>query len=213
MIKFDILDAARYLKMYDWYIKNHPNINFMESISPNQIKSKIWLTDELSMIPILNSKDLTIEIVGSWFGWPLVHMLMDRFEIKKIYLFDIDPIACKVANHFAQIFEIDKKKITIINDDYWKHTNRKSNADLVINCSSEHMKETFYQNYIYSKECIFAIQSNNLFDEPTHINCCENEKELIKKHKFTKIMYQGRQKFNDFQFKKDIQRFMVIGKI
>lgn len=212
-MKFDLLDAARYLKIYDWCNKKMPDLNFLDSLSPSQVKSKMWLVEELSKIPELNSKPINVEIVGSWFGWPLTEMLCNTFEINNIQMYDLDKTACRVSYQYREIFEHDKNKIGITNINYWDCMNRKSNADLVINCSSEHMKETFYQYEIYHRQCIFAIQSNNLFDEITHINCCTDEDHVVKKHKFKSVIYKGSQKFNDLHYKNEIKRFMVIGKI
>lgn len=216
-MKFDFLDVSKYFKIHDWCIRNLPDIKFAESLYPNQISSKLWLVDELSKIPELNVKPIKLEIVGSWFGWPLVQMLSDKFEVDNIQMYDMDKNVCRVSYQYREIFGYNKDQIGITTANYWQRSNRKSPADLVINCSSEHMLESFYKYPIYKKDCIFAIQSNNMKHIAEHINCVDNEEELIKKHKIKEILYAGQQdtiEWDGFKIKKtDHKRFMVIGKI
>lgn len=211
MMNLDFLTATRYLKIYDWYTKNYDNDEFMKSLSPNQVKAKLWMVEELAKIPELNTKSLNVEIVGGWFGWPLIQFLQNEFELNHVEIFDIDKAACRVCYQYRSIFEYSKEVIGVTNKDYWKRSHR-TNADLIINCSSEHMLQTFYQNNIYQKGCIFAIQGNNYFDEPTHVNCCENEDELVAKHKIRTVFYKGTMNFNDLS-ELPYKRFMTIGKL
>ena len=213
MMNLDILTASRYLKVYNWYTKNFNDDQFIKSISPNQIKPKLWMVDQLSKIPELNSKKVNVEIVGAWFGWPLIQLLENILEFDKIEIFDLDKNACRVCYQYRNIFEYSKNQIGVTNKNYWDCVNRKSNADLIINCSSEHMNETFYQYNIYKKNCIFAIQSNNMFDEPDHINCSKDINELIEKNRIKEIFYSGEMSFNDLNENSNYKRFMVIGKL
>lgn len=201
----DILTASRYFMIYQW--AKNKNIDLSYSLYPNQITSKLWLIDELKKINLPDS--LNIEIVGSWFGWPLVGFLYENFKINKMTLYDIDNNANQIAYRYSKVF---RKNVNIITQNYWKNADRKSDADVVINCSSEHMFETFSDYNMHKSDCLFVIQSNNLYEEPTHINCCNSEDELVEIHDFRKILYKGSQEFNDLNTVK-YKRYMVIGYI
>lgn len=208
-------DLCKYHKVRDWTIKNIPQINISESISPNQISSKLWLVQELKKT--ISNIPLNIEIVGGWFGWPLIGMLYKEFDIEKIFMYDIDKNACRVAIQYREIFNKNKDDIWILNENYWTRPEKRYVPNLVINCSSEHMKETFYKFNNYSKDCIFAIQSNNMFHIEDHVNCVESEEELIDKHKIREVLYSGSQNIIEWHDEKieesKYKRFMVIGKL
>ena len=208
-------DLCKYHKVRDWTIKNIPQINISESISPNQISSKLWLVQELKKT--ISNIPLNIEIVGGWFGWPLIGMLYKEFDIEKIFMYDIDKNACRVAIQYREIFNKNKDDIWILNENYWTRPEKRYVPNLVINCSSEHMKETFYKFNNYSKDCIFVIQSNNMFHIEDHVNCVESEEELIDKHKIREVLYSGSQNIIEWHDEKieetKYKRFMVIGKL
>jgi len=169
----------RYAKVLKWIRDNHPDKldRWMESVSPNQIISKEWLIEKLCDNPNLY-KPLKVEIIGSWFGWPLVDLLEQNFDIRRIRLYDIDPFACKVARKYIEVFDYDID-IQTFEMSYWEHEQGEIGCELIINTSAEHMKETLAilpHNY-YSKPVI-AVQSNNKTDEPDHINCVPNQYDL-----------------------------------
>jgi hypothetical protein len=209
MMNVDMLTLSRYLKIHDW-CKNK-NINIEPSLFPNQISSKLWLITELKKL-VKKDSSLNVDIVGSWYGWPLTGFLFENFKINTVNLYDIDAEACLVAKMYSRIFQVENK-VNIINKNYWSTLNNKENINLVINCSSEHMKETFSDYDVFKKDCIFIIQSNNYFKESTHINCCIDSADLIKKHKITSVMYSGSMDFNDLNEKKQYKRYMVMGKL
>lgn len=206
----DLLTASRYFKVYEKCKRE--NILIEESFYPTQVSSKLWLVDELKKTNLFNNKKIKIEIVGSWFGWPLVGLLFDNFDIQNVKLYDIDKTACYVSGVYSRIF-MKEDIVEIINKNYWLDTNRESEADLIINCSSEHMFECFYDYNFYKKNCVFVIQSNNLYDEPTHINCCDSEDELVEINSMSNILYKGSLSWNDTSNSKKLKRFMAIGYI
>ena len=197
----------RYAKILKWFRDNHPDKldRWMESVSPNQILCKEWLVDQLCDHPGLN-KPLKIEIIGSWFGWPLVDLLEQNIDCERIRLYDIDPFACKVARKYIEVFDynIDIKTFEM---SYWDHQQSEVGCDLLINTSSEHMKKTLVTlPHNYFKKPIIAIQSNNKTDESDHINCVFSTEELIEQSGCEKIYYAGEKDMGNYT------RFMVIGK-
>lgn len=194
----------RYAKILKWFQHNHPNKidRLIESLSPNQIICKKWLVDNL---PEFNKK-IRIEIIGSWFGWPLIEMLFDKYDISRIRLYDIDPFACKVSRKYIEIFDYDAN-FPIFEMSYWDQEKEEVGCELLINTSTEHMIETladYRQNYTTTP--IIALQSNNMFDEPDHINCVESPEELALLNGVRQILYKGTLNLDSYE------RYMVVGK-
>jgi len=195
---------------YYWvrqWISNNLDIealkSFDDSMSNGQIKSKKWLCEELGKIKF--SEPIHIEIIGGWFGYPMIEMLSKIFEIKQIDYYDID-INCKKVlaqyiNHFKPTFKI------AIFDNYFDRTDIRR-RQLIINTSSEHMKDIvsmkkYYKDYPTTP--IIAIQSNNYNIIDDHINCVNSVEELIEKNQISNILYKGENNQELYT------RYMVIG--
>lgn len=230
----------KYAKVIEWATKTYPDCDIFGSLSPNQLHSKLWLIEKLKRIPQLqgpwytpNSVDYegnTIEIVGSWYGFPLIEMLQKEFMIRRIDCWDIDFEARQIAEQYNNIFGVTN--VNIFGKDYFAHERDGSQAHLLINTSSEHMMETFadlterygkprkgldpVRNF-YVKDPLIVIQSNNMHHIDEHINCVDSEEELIDKHKIRKVLYSGSQNIIEWHDTKieesKYKRFMVIGKL
>jgi hypothetical protein len=208
--------------MIEWAIDIHPHCHIFESLSPNQISSKKWMIEELKNI-VDNKEIQKIEIVGSWYGYPLIQFLKDLLFIEKIECWDIDKEARMIANMYNEIFK-SKDFVSVYGKNYWEHSRDGSEATLLINTSSEHMKESFHmmsqlhrKNKFYVKEPLIVIQSNDMHHIDEHINCVDSEEELIDKHKIRKVLYSGSQNIIEWHDTKieesEYKRFMVIGKL
>lgn len=179
--------------------------HFLDSMSPNQIQSKIWLTDTLEMI-LMDKDNIKIQILGGWFGFPLCNILMQKLNICLVENVDIDPRALKIFRRYYS--DIEKIVFDSHERDACEIGNRDKDFHLVINTSSEHMASLpeIIKNKKYNAECLFALQSNNMFHIDDHINCVNNENELVEKSGLTKIMYKGA-----LEMPNGYKRFMVIG--
>ena len=82
--------------------------------------------------------------------------------------------------------------------------NKNISADLIVNTSAEHMNEEWF--YKIKTNSVIAIQSNNLFDIPEHINCVTSIDSMKKKFKLKEIFYEGEKDLWGYK------RFMLIGK-
>jgi len=215
------MKLSKYAKMIEWSLKTHPNCKIFESLSPNQISSKQWMIDELKK-HISNDTNHKIEIVGSWYGFPLIEYLQDNIDIEKIECWDIDKEARIITKQYINIF--NHSNIHIYDKDYWKHQRNGSECNLLINSSSEHMNNTFAdmsvmhkKNNFYVNNPIVVIQSNNMKHLPEHINCVDSQDELINKHKINRVLYSGEIDIVEWEGvkikKSNHKRFMVIGKI
>ena len=215
----------RYAKIIEWTRENYPNADIFGSLSPNQIESKRWLASELyrKVQDHYEDVDHRIEVVGSWYGWPLLEHLFRDFYIDKIECWDFDKEARMIHNMYAEIFDV-KDKVSIYSKDYWEHRRNGSEATILINCSSEHMVSTFddmaaknERSTFYVKNPIIAIQSNDMRHIEDHINCCDSVDELVNKHRLNTVYYRGEKPIMQWEDSKIIdsryKRFMVIGRL
>jgi len=195
-----------YYWVSQWVNNNIPSYyqSFEDSVSQGQYDSKLWLIKKLKNIK-LYTDEVHIDIIGSWFGFPLIELLSGIFKIKQIDLYDIDENCHKVVaqyiNHFDPAFKIAQY------GDYFERTDLRR-RHIVINTSSEHMSDIvsmrkYYKDYPDSP--ILAIQSNNYFTLDDHINCVNNVEELIDKNHINRVLYKGTQKLPLYD------RYMVIG--
>jgi len=195
----------RYSECLGWFYRRYPDKikEYIQSISPNQLSCKKWLTNELMKVP----KDFeNIHLYGGWFGYPLIDFLHDNYEIKNLLNIDFDRTATRTCNRFSE-FYFKHNYVKSLYADILEVSGNFKNIDLVINTSSEHMSNLpeLIKNKSYSKSCVFAMQSNNMFDIDDHINCVNSEDELIKKSGLNKILYSGTKNMETYS------RFMVIG--
>ena len=99
-----------YYWVNQWVNNNLPTYSnsFEDSVSQGQYESKLWLSQELEKIQYFD--DLHIEIIGSWFGYPLIELLSKSFNIKQLDLYDLDEnchkIVAQYKNHFDEKFKI-----------------------------------------------------------------------------------------------------------
>ena len=193
-----------YWKVWWWAIHNNYDIKtLMDSISPSQMESKHWLVDNL---PIFKN-DIDIQLYGGWYGYPMIELLLNQLNVRKITNLDIDEQAILLCQRFSNEKDLKDsvvQKVYDVNLPYVKDPN----ANLVINTSSEHMQnmKDIINKKEYQKDCCFAIQSNNMFHIHDHINCVNSVDELVEKSGIQKIHYSG-----TLEMPNGYERYMVIG--
>lgn len=207
------------------YIKKDNDIAVIQdAMSRSQMRSKIWLVDELSKI---NSKFNNVLVLASWFG-QLKFIYNNKLKFDKMRLVELDRNACEISDYIFNLYDLDNYKVKSINADInnltlhkngytWAVENLKENTgydekflpDLIINTSAEHMSEDWF-NQIRFKELesnpIVAIQSNNLFDIPEHINCVHSVDHMKKKFPMKEILFEGELQLKGYK------RVMLIGR-
>jgi hypothetical protein len=179
--------------------------HFIDSFSPSQVESKTWLVDTLSIIPI---KEPRIQLFGGWNGILITRLLIQKLDnVKKIHNIDLDEKSIKVFMKYRWETQ-DRERLSSVLADVRTPHKSDIGADIVINTSSEHMPDLkeIIKDKEYKPECLFALQSNNMFHVEDHINCVNSEEELIEKSRLSKVMYKG---FLDMP--NGYKRFMVIG--
>lgn len=200
------------------------DIVMVDVMSRSQVKSKIWLIEELEKI---SSSYGNVLIMAGWFG-QLNALFDQRLDYDKIRIAELDKNACEVSDQIFNLHRLSNYKVksvcadinnlTLHKNGYeWDVENFKEGSkysekflpDLIINTSAEHMTEEWY-NQIRFKELdnnpIVAVQSNNLFDIPEHINCVHSVDHMKKKFPMKEILFEGELQLKGYK------RVMLIGR-
>ena len=202
--------------MFKWFYDNHPNHlhRWIESVSPNQVSCKRWLVDSLDNVQIPRNEDgkFNIEIVGGWYGFPLIDFLITKYgkEINRITIFEADPSCAAVIRRYAQVFKYEDIVHNIITGDYFNYKDKRR-SHMIINTSCEHMPKMNNSKYLISPErTLLVLQSNDMVELEEHINCVESTQELAAQAEIKELFGDHRRytRGNGNFY----QRFMVMGK-
>ena len=204
-----------YSKILKWFRYNCPDQmeRLFDSLSPNQIICKEWLIESLDKVQIPRDEHgkFNIEIIGGWFGYPLIDLLYQKYdkEINRIDIFEIDEFACRAINKYNCIFK--NWHVRVFHQDYFTYQ-EKRRTHVIINTSCEHMWDMSTNKDCYEspERTLLVLQSNNKTNEPDHTNCVTSCQELLEKNEL-KEMYGDWKRMNDNTPDKYI-RFMVMGK-
>jgi hypothetical protein len=189
------------------------------------MKSKIWLVDELAKIKTSYNN---VAVMAGWFG-QLQFIFSNKLTYEKMRIIELDRLACEVSDYIFNLPELENYKVKSVNADIsnltlhkngyeWTVENLKDNTgysekflpDLIINTSAEHMSEDWFHQIRFKQmesDPIIAVQSNNLFDIPEHINCVHSVDHMKKKFPMREILYEGELQLKGYK------RVMLIGKL
>ena len=205
-----------------------------DAFSRGQVQSKIWLTEELAKVG--TNYDVVYHL-GGWYG-QLTWYFKNRIEFTKYRNFDIDPAACKVSDSIVNLQYLDGYKVKAVeiglpmksSTDEEKNMawiartgceypiknfgtgaefKEKTQPDLIINTSAEHMPSIWFDKFVnrpQTTDPLFVIQSNNLFDAEGHVNCVHSIEHMLKKFPLSRLEYGGEIQLTGYK------RFMVIGR-
>ena len=151
------------------------NTDLLDSLSPNQFKSKLSLINHIDSLDILN-KDSEIVIFGCWYGSILIPAYYNK--VKRITAIDMD---AKVISRNKHRLYPDYKQLDFITGDVFEwaaDSSRIKKTDLIINTSCEHMKSM--NELELNTNAYFAFQSNDMFNISTHTNCVNTMDEFRK---------------------------------
>jgi len=180
--------------------------DLVHSVSENQWRAKYWLAETFHSL--YGHTAGKILVIGGWYGLA-AYQLRQKFpdQSMNIISMDMDP-KCEDLGYklfFDQNIKFetwDARKPVV---DY-------SQYSAIISTSCEHIDPDDLAEIILQKspDCWVALQSNNFFDHPSHINCSNTLREFeasIAEHLSHKwIAFSGYMNFENFK------RFMVIGK-
>lgn len=197
------IDRNVYLCMWEAAKEGVEFYQFLDSFSPSQLQSKTWLVDILSL---MNIDEARIQLFGGWNGILITRLLIENLNVKMIHNIDLDYKSIRVFKTYRN--ETKDKRLAGTHGDVRTPHEYDSIMNIVINTSSEHMPDLpeLIKNKEYRSDCLFALQSNNMFHIDDHINCVSSEQELVDKSKLNTIKYQG-----TCDMPNGYKRFMVIG--
>jgi len=207
------------------YLKlNLDNNALRDAFSRSQLKSKIWLVEELAKI---DTNYDNVVVMAGWFG-QLKSVYDKRLTYAKMRIVELDRSACETSDYIFNLSNLENYKVKSVNSDITNLTLHKNGYEwdvenfkegikygekflpnLIINTSAEHMTEEWF-NQIRFKELesnpIVVIQSNNLFDIPEHINCVHSVDHMKKKFPMKEILFEGELQLKGYK------RVMLIGR-
>ena len=200
-----------------------------DAFSRGQVQSKIWLVNELEKVrtQLSNPVYKHVLLMAGWYG-QLKSIYDQKLTYRKMRILDMDRTACEISDSVFNLYDIEDYKVKSVcadinslkiyktgfefdieNFSSGKIITEKFLPDLIINTSAEHMDEQWF-NQIRFKQLesnpIVAIQSNNLFDVPEHINCVHSVDHMKKKFPMSEILYEGELQLKGYK------RFMLIGR-
>lgn len=166
------------------------NINSQEVLpvifSKSQVLSKIWMAEILSKF---NTNFNNVLLIGGW----LTHHSLYLKDINYNKLFSIDPD--DTINPLIEIINpgayIENKQINecFDRDNNITFYNKILNPDLVINTSSEHMDNEWFERL--QPGTVVFIENNDAVDEEGHINTSETFPDFLRKYPLTTTFYRG----------------------
>ena len=174
--------------------------DYSEAVFDTQIESKEWLCHELNKVVDHNNFN-HVSVLASWYGLVLVPFLYQTFGEINIDLYDVDEYTTDIAKHIWNDYpkvNVHTKDVVFDEIDY--------KGEVIINTSCEHMMDMKHITKDY-KDKLFVLQSNdNRNVKWLHINCANDQGELVEQAGLTDIKYGGSKKIYEHK------RIMVIGK-
>ena len=208
------------------YLKlNLDSSALQDAFSRSQIKSKIWLVKELVNLNITYHNVL---IMAGWFG-QLKNIYNTQLTYRKMRVLELDRMACETSDYVFNLDNLTEHKVKAVcanindltlhkNGYEWPVENFKESTsytekflpDLIINTSAEHMTEEWFHQLRFKQldsDPIVAIQSNNLFDIPEHVNCVHSADHMKKKFPMREVLFAGELQLKGYK------RVMLIGRV
>ena len=175
----------------------------LESFWKGQVKSKIWLIENLKQ-HVEFPRGYHVAIYGGWNG-VLANLLFNSgIGMTHITSVDIDPDCEEVANTVNKVHEM-RGTFRAATADMCEYT--VEDADIVINTSCEHITKAQYDRWLslQPKDALIVLQSNDFFDCDEHIRCAVDLDEFENTSGIN-VVYKEELKTPKYR------RFMLIGK-
>ena len=175
-----------------------------DCFSRGQLKSKLWLVEELSK---LNQSLGTVYLCAGWYSTLATMLFESNMQVDKIRSFDIDESCVSIAETMNKPWVLDKwkfkattKDIHDINFNMHSYVTKNSKGeesevvespDTIINTSCEHIKNFDEWYNKIPKNKLVILQSNNYFEIEDHINCSKSLDEFSDSAPMTNVLYEG----------------------
>jgi hypothetical protein len=180
--------------------------SLLECFWESQLKSKIWLIEEVKNILNIENKTLTgsAYVFGGWHGLNAM-FLRDNFpNISTVYSIDENPI-CVMQGQLLTNYDT---RISFITEKMENFKFYPEDVSLIVNTATEHISQETFDTWFKNvpKNVLVILQGNNFTElKSEHIRTTKTLKEFIKLNKIKKSIYTGQ--LDCIQF----TRFMNIG--
>ena len=174
-------------------------IRTMDAFWSGQMQSKEWLCNELKKQV---NEWVTVDIHGGWVGVLASMLFQSDVPIITIRSIDIDPDCEPIAINMNKIEEMIGKFRAVTAD----MCEIRSDADVVINTSCEHITQAEYDLWLSGlpQNSLIVLQSNN-YNISEHIRIVKDLEEFKTQSQLT-VLYAGELDLPLYK------RFMIIGK-
>lgn len=170
----------------------------LESFWKGQLRSKCWLIEELT--PFI-TEPMSFDIHGGWNGVLASMIFQSNIPVKNIRSVDIDPACEETCRTMNKLEEIAGRFRAVTAD----MCNIRTDADVVINTSCEHISQDQYDMWLSSipQNSLIVLQSNDYkIDE--HVRVVDSLEEFVKQCDID-VEYSG-------EFELPLYtRYMIIG--
>ena len=172
----------------------------MDAFWSGQLNSKEWLIKNLRKNV---NKFVSIDIHGGWVGVLASMLFQSDVPVINIRSIDIDPTCEPIATMMNKSEEMVGKFRAVTAD----MCNIRSDADVVINTSCEHITQDQYELWLSGlpQNSLIVLQSNN-YNIPEHIRIAQDLEEFKKQSELGTILFAGELDLPMYK------RFMLIGK-
>jgi hypothetical protein len=161
----------------------------MDAFWRGQILSKEWLITELKKQKHHVKAWPSIDIHGGWVGTLASLLFQSDLYISNIRSIDIDPTCEDIARTMNQL-EMEAGKFRAVTADM---CTIRSDADIVINTSSEHVTQEVYDTW-YSRiptGTLVVVQGNDFFSCPEHVRCSHDTAQFEAMNRVTDSIWSG----------------------
>ena len=144
----------------------------MDAFWSGQLKSKEWLIKNLRKHV---HEFVSIDIHGGWVGVLASMLFQSDVPVLNIRSVDIDPACEPIAINMNKIEEMIGKFHAVTSD----MVNLRSDADVIINTSCEHITQDQYDLWLSGmpQNSLFVLQSNN-YEIPEHVRTAKDLEEF-----------------------------------
>ncbi len=180
-------------------IRQSPDpLRTMDAFWSGQLKSKEWLITNLRKHV---TKVVSVDIHGGWVGTLASMLFQSNIVCSHIRSIDIDPSCEPIANMMNKGEEIVGKFRAVTAD----MCNIRSDADVVINTSCEHITQDQYDLWLSGMpyNSLVVLQSNN-YNIPEHVRIA-NSLEEFKEQSHVNVLWSGELELPMYK------RWMIIG--
>ncbi len=197
-------------------VARFPAGDMADALNKNQFASKLWLVDAL--VTTAGPPLGTVWVLGGWKGLMGALLLNDpRLAVDRVVSIDVDPACAPVAeclNASAlregrfQAVRADMLALDYAGGLPTSPTGDQATAppDLVVNTCCEHLGGFADWYDRIPAGTLLALQSNDMFDEPVHVNCVPDLESFRRQAPMSELLHAGALP------RKRYTRFMLIGR-